>query len=66
MKPEWKEAKAPSDIPLEPHCLYPEDSAFVEVNELDGVDVDLEWKLVNQHYSGFVLNCGRASVLVEN
>ena len=28
---------------------------FVRYYKIDGVDVDLEWDLVNEHYSGFVL-----------
>ena len=33
---------------------------YVRQNQLDGVDVDLEWKHVDKNYSAFVLALGRA------
>lgn len=33
---------------------------YVMANQLDGVDVDLEWKRVNHNYSGFLIELGEA------
>ena len=55
MKPEWKEAWPRLISPWNRTAFIEKILLFVEINELDGVDVDLEWKLVNQHYSGFIL-----------
>ncbi|MCB0612748.1 MAG: T9SS type A sorting domain-containing protein [Lewinellaceae bacterium] len=60
MKPEWKEAWPRLISPWNRTAFIQKILLFVEVNELDGVDVDLEWKLVNQHYSGFVLELREA------
>lgn len=60
MKPEWQEAWKRLLSPGNRRAFIEKILLFVELNELDGVDVDLEWKQVNHNYSGFVLELHEA------
>ncbi len=60
MKPEWEEAWKWLLAPSNRQAFIQKILLFVQANELDGVDVDLEWKQVNHNYSGFILELRRA------
>ncbi|MCB0593619.1 MAG: T9SS type A sorting domain-containing protein [Phaeodactylibacter sp.] len=60
MLPEWTDAWKRLLQPWNRPDFIQKIMLFVEVNEFDGVDIDLEWKQVNQHYSGFVLELREA------
>lgn len=55
MKPEWAEAWKRLTTPWKRTAFISKIMLFVRANGLDGVDLDLEWKQINQHYSGFIL-----------
>ena len=60
MKPEWEEAWKRHLAPWNRSAFISKILLFVESNELDGVDIDLEWKQVTHHYSSFVLELREA------
>ena len=60
MKPEWEDAWKRLLTPWNRRAFIQKILLFVQVNELDGVDVDLEWKQINHHYSGFILELREA------
>lgn len=60
MKPEWTEAWKRLLAPGSRRAFIQKIMLFVQANELDGVDVDLEWKQVNHNYSGFILELREA------
>lgn len=60
LKPEWEEAWKRLLAPSNRQAFIQKILLFVQANELDGVDVDLEWKQVNHNYSGFILELRRA------
>jgi len=60
MKPEWEDAWKRLLSPSNRQAFIRKILLFVQANELDGVDVDLEWKQVNHNYSGFILELREA------
>jgi chitinase len=59
-RPEWKAAWANLMQPWNRGHFIQKIISYVEAYELDGVDFDLEWKSINQHYSGFIIDLGSA------
>lgn len=57
---EWKKAWAQLITPWQRKTFIYQIVQYVDEHGLDGVDLDLEWKSINQHYSGFVLELGAA------
>lgn len=55
LRPEWAEAWARLMQPRYRSGFIRKIIQFTLAYQLDGIDVDLEWKYVNSNYSGFVL-----------
>jgi hypothetical protein len=60
LEPEWAAAWKTYLQPWNRQYFVNEIMRYVRQNQLDGVDVDLEWKHVDENYSAFVLALGRA------
>ncbi|MEQ8702389.1 MAG: glycosyl hydrolase family 18 protein [Phaeodactylibacter sp.] len=60
LEPEWAAAWKTYMQPWNRQYFVNEMMNYVRRHQLDGVDVDLEWKHVDHHYSPFVLALGRA------
>lgn len=60
LNPEWASAWKTYQQPWNRAYFVNEIMRYVHRNQLDGVDVDLEWKHVDQNYSAFVLALGQA------
>lgn len=52
---EWKTAWKRNLSPAYRTAFINKILEYIKVNELDGVDVDLEWKYVDEYYNGFIL-----------
>ncbi|HMQ46860.1 MAG TPA: glycosyl hydrolase family 18 protein [Saprospiraceae bacterium] len=55
LTPEWESAWTAHLQPRHRAAFIHKMMNYLRVNNLDGVDVDLEWKYVDKNYSGFVL-----------
>lgn len=60
LDPDWAAAWKTYMQPWNLQYFVEEIMRYVRRHQLDGVDVDLEWKHVDHHYSPFVLALGRA------
>jgi hypothetical protein len=60
LDPDWAAAWKTYMQPWNRQYFVEEIMGYVRRHQLDGVDVDLEWKHVDHHYSPFVLALGRA------
>ncbi|MBV6654672.1 MAG: hypothetical protein KI786_12985 [Mameliella sp.] len=60
LESEWAAAWKTYMQPWNRQYFVDEMLRYVRRNQLDGIDVDLEWKHVDHHYSPFVLALGRA------
>jgi len=59
-RPEWKAAWNRLLLPWNRRIFIQRIVNYVKAYNLDGVDLDLEWKSINQHYSAFVIELGQA------
>jgi GH18 family chitinase len=60
MRAEWKAAWKQYMQPWNRPLLIQNIMQYVRAHQLDGVDVDLEWKDVDENYSPFVIALGKA------
>ena len=60
LRPEWKKAWNHYLLPWNRKRFIQNIINYTHAYHLDGIDLDLEWKSINQHYSDFVVELGAA------
>jgi hypothetical protein len=60
LRPEWKAAWNRWMLPWNRQAFIRKIINYLDAYQLDGVDLDLEWKHINQQYSDFVVELGAA------